>query len=68
MITLFTTDCPKCKGLEAKLNEKHVEYVVERDVQKMIDLGLMSAPALQVDDKLMRFSEAVKYVNELEVQ
>ena len=68
MITLFTTDCPKCKVLEAKLNEKHVEYVIERDVQKMIDLGLMSAPALQVDDKLMRFSEAVKYVNELEVQ
>ena len=68
MITLFTTDCPKCKVLEAKLNEKHVEYVIERDIQKMMDLGLMSAPALQVDDKLMRFLEAVKYVNELEVQ
>ena len=65
MVTLYTTDCPKCKVLEAKLDAKGVEYVKETDLDSMINLGFMSAPVLKVEEsKYLPFAEAIKWVNE----
>lgn len=62
-IVLYTTHCPKCKVLESKLIEKNIDYQIEEDIEKLIDLGYMSAPILSVDGEVMEFGEAVKWVN-----
>lgn len=64
-ITLYTTDCPKCKILESKLEEKGVKYNICKDQDIMIEKGFMSAPVLEVDGKTMTFGIANKFVNEL---
>ena len=65
MIKFYTTHCPKCRVLELKLKQKGVDYEEFDNVEEMLAKGLTSAPYLEVDDKLLNFSEAVKYVNSL---
>ena len=62
-IILYSTGCPKCNVLEAKLNSKSIKYEVCRDIEVMQSKGMMSAPNLEVDGKLMDFSAAIKWVN-----
>lgn len=64
-IIFYSTDCPKCKILKKKLDSKNLTYSLVDDVDTMLDLGLMSAPALSVDGKLMDFLDAVNFVNSL---
>lgn len=61
---LYSTGCPKCKTLERKLDSKRINYEIENDIDVMGHLGLTEVPALMVDDKLLNFSEAIKWVNE----
>lgn len=63
-VVLYSTHCPKCKVLETKLKQKNVEYVEVDDVDTMLAKGIKSAPYLEVDDMMMDFNEAVKWVNE----
>lgn len=62
---LYTTDCPKCLILEEKLGSKGIEYEKVKDVKLMRSMGLMSAPNLEVDGKVMNFKEANDYINSL---
>lgn len=68
MITFYSTHCPKCKVLETKLQQKNIQYTEVNDVDLMLSLGIKSAPNLDVDGKLMNFTEAVQWVKEQEVQ
>lgn len=64
-MTVYTQpNCGKCKVLKAKLQQKGIAYEESQDVDKMQSLGIMSLPAMQVDDQLFTFEEAIKYVNE----
>ena len=65
-VVLYTTHCPKCKVLEAKLKMKKVEYDEVTDADLMIEKGFMSAPMLEVDGKIMNFKDAVDWLNTLE--
>ena len=60
---LYSTNCPKCMVLERKLNEKGVAYTIENDVQTMLDKGIESAPALEVDGKIYGFSAAISWLS-----
>lgn len=62
-IILYSTHCPRCTVLEAKLKQKNIEYQEINNVDEMLKLGIQEAPQLKVDGKLMTFSEAVKWVN-----
>lgn len=62
-VVFYSTHCPRCKVLEMKLKAKNIEYIENNDTEEMLHLGLKSAPALKVGEKLMDFSEAVKWVN-----
>lgn len=65
MITIYSTPtCPRCKVLKTKLAQKGIPYEECMDESVMQSLGILSVPVLSVDDKLLDFSEAVKYVNE----
>lgn len=64
MIIFYSTHCPRCNVLKAKLDAKNIEYVENNNVDEMLELGIMSAPALKVDNTLMLFKEAVDWVNQ----
>lgn len=65
MITLYTTHCPKCVVLEKKLNNKNIDFKICDDIDYMLSLNIQQAPYLKVDNKLMDFSEAIKWINEI---
>lgn len=65
MIKLYSTNCPKCKVLEAKMQKKNIEYSVCTDMDEMLSRGIKAAPALELEDnKILNFSDAVRWVNE----
>lgn len=64
-VVLYTTGCPKCKILEAKLAQKGISFSIEENLDEMIELGYQSAPLLKVDDNIMEFGAAVKWANRL---
>ena len=64
MIILYSTNCPKCKVLTRKLEEKNIEYIEFTDVDKMIEMGFSVMPMLEVDGIVMDFATANKWINE----
>ena len=64
MITLYSTNCPKCKVLETKLKNKNIEYNTCTDVEEMTAHGIKTAPTLQLEDNtILNFTDAVRWVN-----
>ena len=63
---LYTTHCPKCNVLYNKLKNKNITFEESDDVDKMIEMGFMSAPILFDGEKYYTFEEAVKLVNNME--
>ena len=64
MITLFTIDCPKCKMLENKLAQSGVQYEVCKDRNIMAERGFDFLPVLEVDEEILCYSDALKWINE----
>ena len=65
-ITIYTTHCPMCRQLERQLDMKGLKYESVDDLEKMKEMGFMSAPMLVVDDKQMDFRTALRWVKEHE--
>lgn len=63
-ITLYSTGCPKCKVLDQKLNEMHIPHDINTDADKMIEMGFMSAPVLDVNGEIMDFSQAIRWMRD----
>ena len=63
-VTLYSTNCPKCNILKAKLNAKGVEFTENNDINLMISKGFTSSPMLEVDETIMNFTNANKWINE----
>lgn len=61
-VILYSTNCPKCKVLEKKLDGIGIDYSVVTDVDVMEKKEFSSAPMLEVDGKVMDFGDAVKWV------
>ena len=62
-VTLYSTGCPKCKVLGAKLDDKNINYNVVSDINVIISKGINTVPVLEVDNNLMDFKTAVDWVN-----
>lgn len=62
-IKLYSTGCPKCKVLKAKLNQKSIQFCEENDTVDMLARGITEVPVLEVDGVTMLFKEAVEWVN-----
>ena len=62
-VVLYSTGCPKCNILKKKLTEVGIEFEENTSVKKMIEIGLMEAPALEVDGDIMNFPDAVAWLN-----
>ncbi len=63
MITLYSTHCPRCKVLEKKLEQKGIEYQIVDDIDRIMELNILSVPMLRVGTNLMNFTDAVNWVN-----
>ena len=64
VITVYSQDgCPKCKVLKMKLDQKGLSYNECKDVELMMALGFMALPVMAVDEQVMPFEAAVKYVD-----
>lgn len=63
MITLYSTNCPRCNVLAQKLTEKGVDFEICEDVDEMIRRDFTSAPMLEVDGNIMNFMEAINWLN-----
>lgn len=61
-IILYSTHCPKCTILEKKLKDKGVIYDEVNDVDYMVKLGFTEVPMLVINDRIMGFNEAVKWI------
>ena len=64
-VTLYSTHCSRCVVLEEKLEDAGVDFAIVDDPDVIKEKGFMSAPMLEVDDELMDFGKAVKWVNSL---
>lgn len=65
-IKLYTTHCPRCNVLEKKLDSKGINYqkIDDFDINEMVKKGFKTAPILEVDNKYMVYTDAVKWVND----
>lgn len=66
MLILYSTGCPKCRILEKKLRELHVEFSVVSDPEIMLQKGFTSVPMLETDGRILGYSEAYAWVKNLE--
>ena len=64
MIILYSTNCPKCKVLATKLEEKDIEFRIVDNVDEMVEKGFTSIPILEVDGEAMDFMTAVNWINQ----
>lgn len=64
-VILYSTNCPKCKVLEKKLDNSGIQYEVVTDEDLMIEKGFLSAPMLEVDGSVMDFGKAMKWLKQV---
>lgn len=61
-VTLYSTNCPKCRVLESKLKQHNIGYNVNHDVELMKEKGFDFLPMLEVDGVIYNFKEAVDWI------
>jgi len=64
-VTFYSNNCPRCNILQQKLDEKGVMYEKVSDIEIMKQKGFMSVPMLEVDEKIMTYSEAINWIKEM---
>ena len=64
-IVLYSTHCPKCLVLEKKLKQKGICFEEVYNIDVMRAKGFLSAPMLEVDEVIMDFATANKWINEM---
>lgn len=65
-IIFYTTNCPKCSSLKNKLNAKSLSYTECSDTEIMLKKGIVSVPALEIDNKIFSYKDAIKFLNNME--
>ncbi len=64
-IVLYSNECPKCKVLKIKLDQKDINYKETRNFEELSEKGFKSLPILKINEEFMDFAEAYKWVQEL---
>lgn len=64
MITLYSTECPKCKVLKKKLTEMNIDFTVSSDIDYLLSKGIKQAPVLDIDGNFMTFEDAIAWIKE----
>lgn len=64
-IKFYTIECPACMVLEKKLIAKGVVFTKIDDMETLQSLDIEQFPVLEVNNELLSYSKAVKWVNGL---
>ncbi len=64
-IILYTIDCPKCRILEAKLEEYNVKYETVTDRTVMEDKGFYEMPMMEIDGVAFNYADSCKIIGTL---
>ena len=66
---LYSTKCPKCLVLEAKLKLKNLDFDLVTDIDEVVKIGkehnITSPPILEVEGNFYDFTAAIKYLKEV---
>lgn len=62
-VILYSNHCPQCKILERKLHNKNIDFTEINDIDLMVSKGFMSMPMLEVDGNVMKFKDALNWIN-----
>ena len=66
MNVIYTQDnCPKCKILKKKMDDKNIQYTECKDINIMLSKGIEFTPILEINGQLMKYADAIKWVNEV---
>ena len=67
-IRLYSTHCPKCRVVEKKLEQAQIQYDLidakenPEVIEELTALGVQQMPVLMIDDKILGFSEIIKWI------
>lgn len=61
-VILYSTNCPRCRVLEAKLKQKNIEYELIDDIEIMQKKGFEFAPMLEIDGVIYDFKNAIERI------
>lgn len=61
-VILYSTNCPKCRVLEAKLKQNNIEYELIDDIEIMREKGFEFAPMLEIDGVIYDFKNAIERI------
>lgn len=64
-IVLYSNNCPQCKVLKDKLQNNNIEFDICSDTNLMLSKGFKSVPMLEVDEEVMTYQEATKWINSI---
>lgn len=62
-VILYSNHCPQCMLLSKRLKEKGINYIEVNDVDLMMSKGFMSMPMLEVNNDVLKFADALQWVN-----
>ena len=63
-VILYSNGCPQCRVLKYKLKEKKIQFEEVSDIDYMVKKGFKSMPMLEVDENIMTYSQALKWLND----
>lgn len=62
-VTLYTTNCPKCKILKKKLELANIDFTEVSGPEEILKLGFMEAPVLGINEHIFyAFPAAVEWI------
>lgn len=63
-VILYSTGCPQCKVLKAKLDAAHISYKVCSNIEEMKILGITSVPMLGINGDILGMKDAMAWIRE----
>ena len=61
-VILYSTHCPMCRVLEAKLKKANIKYEEVNDIEIMTAKGFDTVPVLEVDGIYMNYKKASEWI------
>ena len=65
-IILYSTGCPLCDKLKAKLRLANIQFEIDINIDKMEELGFDFLPVLEVDGQYLEYGDAIRWIKEQE--
>lgn len=65
-IILYSNNCPRCMVLKDKLDKANIDYIINNNIDELINMGIQTVPVLKINDKILDFATAMKYVTMIE--